>query len=221
MTKAPIKDKAAIARVGDAVRARLAANPAVYKVPVEKAEIFSVTGFLNPDECAQLIAMIDSVAKPSPIFDKVYEGRYRTSYSGDVDPGDPFVRMIERRICDLAGIDRSWAETIQGQRYQEGQEFQGHYDWFDTTAHYWPDEVRRGGQRCWTAMAYLNEVEAGGETEFAKLGVSFPPQAGLLLLWNNALPDGRPNPDAVHAGKPVVEGTKYVITKWFRTRPWS
>ena len=119
MTKAPIKDKTAIARTGRAVRARLAANPAVYRVPTGEAEIFSVTGFLSPDECAHLIGLIDSTARPSPVYKEVLDGRYRTSYSGDVDPGDSFVRMIERRICDLAGIEQSWGETMQGQRYRE------------------------------------------------------------------------------------------------------
>jgi prolyl 4-hydroxylase len=221
MTKAPIKDKAAMARTGTAVRARLAANPAVYKVPVEQAEIFSVTGFLAPAECAHLIGLIDSTARPSTVYKQALDGRYRTSYSGDVDPEDSFVRMIERRICDLIGIEQSWGETIQGQRYMAGQEFQAHNDWFDTTAEYWPGESRRGGQRCWTAMAYLSDVEAGGETEFPKLGISFPPQPGLLLMWNNALADGTPNPSTVHSGKPVERGVKYIITKWFRTRPWG
>ncbi len=221
MTKAPIKDRAAIARTGNAVRARLAANPAVYKVPAVHAEIFSVTGFLSPEECQHLIGLIDSTARPSSVYKEVLDGRYRTSYSGDVDPDDSFVRMIERRICDLAGIEQSWGETMQGQRYNEGQEFQSHNDWFDTAASYWPAESRRGGQRCWTAMAYLSEVDAGGETAFPKLGISFPPQPGLLLLWNNALPDGSPNPATAHAGKPVERGVKYVVTKWFRTRRWS
>lgn len=70
-------------------------------------------------------------------------------------------------------------------------------------------------------MAYLNPVEAGGETEFTDLGFAIPPQRGALLLWNNADPEGRPNPRVQHAGKPVVAGRKYIITKWFRTRRWG
>jgi prolyl 4-hydroxylase len=42
----------------------------------------------------------------------------------------------------------------------------------------------------------------------------------VLLIWNNALPDGRPNEGTMHAGMPVVKGVKYVITRWYRTRPW-
>ena len=213
-------DRAALARLGAAVRARLDADPSVHRVAVAAAEIHVVGGFLDAAECGHLMAMIDRVARPSPTFDGD-DQTYRTSYSGDVDPNDSFVRMIERRLCDLLGIDARWGETVQGQRYTAGQEFQAHQDWFRTDVPYWPDEARRGGQRSWTAMAYLNDVAAGGTTTFPRLGVSVEPQAGALLIWNNALPDGTPNDAVLHAALPVVSGVKYVITKWFRTRPWG
>jgi prolyl 4-hydroxylase len=214
-------DKVTLMRAGAAVRRRLAADPSVHKVPVDRAELYAVGGFLSPEECAHLMAMIDRVAQPSRTFDPEEGRKYRTSYSGDVDSSDSFVRMIERRLCDLLGLDPAWGETVQGQRYAPGQEFRSHYDWFDTAASYWPAEIKRGGQRSWTVMAYLNDVSAGGATTFDRIGVSVQPQAGALLLWNNALPDGRPNPDVRHAAEPVVSGVKYVITKWFRTAPWS
>jgi prolyl 4-hydroxylase len=221
MSAAPPDDQAALARLGARVRARLAADPSVHRVAVDRAEIFAIGQFVSPEECAHLMTMIDRVALPSRTFDPENETRYRTSYSGDVDPGDSFVRMIERRLCDLLGIDPAWGETVQGQRYQPGQEFQAHYDWFDTKAGYWPGEVRRGGQRSWTAMAYLNDVTDGGATVFDRIAVSVQPQAGALLVWNNMLPDGSPNADVRHAAQPVGSGVKYVITKWFRTRRWN
>ncbi len=220
MSRAPIADQAAIARVGAAVRARLSVDPAVHRIQVERAEIFAVQNFLSPGECEHIMAMIDAAARPSTTFAGYGEAGDRTSSSGDVDPSDSFVRMIERRICDTMGIKQSWGETFQGQRYEPGQEFKGHYDYFSTNTTYWPRESRMGGQRCWTAMVYLNDVEEGGSTDFTQLGLSVPPQAGMLLMWNNGLPDGRPNTFTFHAGTPVVRGVKYVITKWFRTRPW-
>lgn len=214
-------DRSALAALGKSVRARLAADSQVYALGDPRAELFSIAGFITPAECAHLIAMIDKVAQPSPTYDGQSGQSYRTSYSGDVDPEDSFVRMIERRIADLLGIDQAWGETIQGQRYQTGQLFRAHFDAFDPAADYWPDEKKRGGQRSWTAMAWLNEVDEGGATEFPRLGLAFPPQAGTLLVWNNALPGGAPNVNVLHAGLPVLSGVKYVITKWFRSRPWG
>ena len=218
---APPADQAALARVGATVRKRLEADPVVYKIPTDEAEIFAVANFLDAAECARFIAIVDRVAKPSRAFDTDYAQNYRTSYSGDVDPADPFVRMIERRISDLLGLPPACGETVQGQRYLPGQEFKPHNDWFWTNAHYWPAERKRGGQRSWTAMAYLNGVDEGGATDFPTIGLSIPPQPGALLIWNNARADGKPNDATLHAGTPVIQGVKYVITKWFRTRKWG
>ena len=213
-------DKAALARLGKRVTARLEANPQVWKVPSEKAQIYALADFLNPTECERLIAMIDDCATPSKVFDLDYSTGYRTSYSGDVDPHDPFIRKIGRRVDDLMGIDGECGETIQGQRYLPGQEFQPHHDWFHPGTSYWDFEMGRGGQRSFTAMAFLNEVEAGGTTDFTDLEISIEPRPGVLLIWNNAAPDGLPNPATIHAGRPVTAGAKYIFTKWYRTRRW-
>jgi prolyl 4-hydroxylase len=214
-------DRAALVRLGERVRVRLNGDPAVYKLPVEQAELFSMADFLTGAECDRFIAMIDAVAKPSSLYSTDPETGFRTSYSGDVDPTDPFVRMITRRIDDLLGIDGAWGETVQGQRYLAGQEFKLHCDWFPTESEFWETEARQGGQRSWTAMIYLNDVEEGGATEFSYLQVSSLPERGTLLAWNNATPQGEPNLMTLHAGNPVVRGVKYVITKWYRTRPWG
>ncbi len=43
---------------------------------------------------------------------------------------------------------------------------------------------------------------------------------GKLLAWNNVHTDGLANPDTLHHGMKVRKGRKYIITKWFRERPW-
>lgn len=216
----PVPDRHALARLGARVRARLAANPAVQRIEDARIELFAVGGFLADDECARLAAMIDAVARPSSLHELDYASGFRTSFSGDLDPRDPFVAGISARIDALLGVPPEIGEPVQGQRYRAGQEFKAHNDWFYTSESYWPEEERRGGQRSWTAMAYLNTPEAGGATAFTLLGFAIDPSPGLLLLWNNALPDGRPNEATLHAGLPVVSGAKYVVTKWYRTREW-
>ena len=116
LLKPQVPDQAGLKEVGDRVRKRLAANGNIYKLPTDQAEIFALGDFMSPEECRRMIEMIDQVAKPSKVFDLAYGADYRTSYSGDVDPNDPFVRKISRRIDDLLGLDSSWGETIQGQR---------------------------------------------------------------------------------------------------------
>lgn len=221
MSKPAIPDQDALRRVGTAVRARLAADPKVYKVPTDVAELFAVGDFLTQTECRRLVAMIDVVARPSKLYEGEYGEDFRTSYSGDLDRTDPFVRGIARRIDDLLGVNGETGEAIQGQRYLPGQQFKPHNDWFYPDQEYWPMERKNGGQRAWTAMAFLNEVEAGGETQFTEVGINIEPRPGVLLVWNNALPDGTPNEGTMHAGTPVEKGVKYVITRWYRTRRWG
>lgn len=222
MTKtALIPDKDALKRVGAAVRKRLESDPEAYRVETDKAEIFAIGDFLSPAECQRLCMMIDVTAKPSTLHEQDYASGFRTSYSGDLDQRDPFVMGISRRIDDRLGMNPICGEAIQGQRYLPGQQFKPHNDWFYTSEKYWELERKRGGQRSWTAMAFLNEVEEGGETHFTEVGVKIEPKPGVLLVWNNALPDGTPNEDTMHAGTPVVKGAKYVFTKWYRTRKWK
>lgn len=216
-----IPDQAGLKRIGRKVRERLDDDPGVYRIETDLADMYAVGDFLTAAECERLCLMIDHVARPSSLHELGYESGFRTSYSGDLDPSDSFVRGISRRIDDLLGIDSRFGEAIQGQRYLPGQQFKPHNDWFYTSEKYWQQERKRGGQRSWTAMAYLNEVEEGGGTHFTEIGINIEPKPGVLLVWNNALPDGSPNENTMHAGTPVVKGTKYIITKWYRTREWK
>jgi prolyl 4-hydroxylase len=215
-----VPDQRALAELGVRVRTRLAANPDIYCVATSPVELFAVGDFIGQEDCTRLCAMIDAVARPSSLHELDYASGFRTSYSGDLDPRDPLVAAVSQRIDALLGLDSVIGEPVQGQRYMPGQQFKPHNDWFYTSEGYWPQEEARGGQRSWTAMVYLNDVEAGGATLFTQLGIQIEPKRGALLIWNNALPDGRPNEATLHAGTPVVRGAKYIITKWYRTREW-
>ena len=219
-TATGLPDQQLLAALGAQVRARLDAVADIYRLPADNAEIWALADFMTPKECDKMMALVDAAAKPSSAYDAKYESGYRTSYSGNVDPTDPFIRRIQRRFDDLLGIDPSFGETIQGQRYLPGQEFQPHNDWFPYGTRYWEIEGNRGGQRSFTTMVFLNDVEEGGTTDFIELRLSIEPRPGALLVWNNARPDGVPNPATIHAGRPVVKGTKYIVTKWYRATRW-
>ncbi len=216
-----IPDQDALKRVGESVRQRLASDPGVYPIETDKLELFAVGDFLTKAECDRLCMMIDMIARPSALHEQDYASGFRTSYSGDLDPYDSFVKGISRRIDDLIGLKPEIGEAIQGQRYLEGQQFKPHNDWFYSSEPYWQNERKRGGQRSWTSMVFLNTVEEGGETHFTEAGLRIEPKPGVLLLWNNALADGSPNEGTMHAGTPVTKGSKYIITKWYRTRTWK
>lgn len=208
------------ARAARKVTARLEANPAIRKAKVEAAQIYYHPAFLDDAECDALIRLIDANRRPSTLLAASDDPEFRTSESCDLDRWSPEVRPIDERMADLLGIPPEHGETMQGQRYAPGQKFRAHYDWFSENQEYWPAMKASGGQRTWTAMIYLNDVEEGGATWFPQAGLRVAPRRGLLLAWNNMKPDGAPNPATLHEGTAVVQGIKYIITKWFRERPW-
>jgi prolyl 4-hydroxylase len=216
----PDQPSAARAELGDRIGARLRRNPMVSTIANDRLEIFVRHAFLTPTECGDMIARIDGNAIPSRLFSGAHIDGYRTSSSCNLDPEDPLVLKLTRRIDALTSFDTDLGETIQGQRYAVGQEYKVHCDYFPRLASYWPNMRDAGGQRCWTAMIYLNSVEDGGETQFVNAGFMVPPRAGTLLVWNNMRADGAPNGDTLHAALPVLRGAKYVLTKWYRERPW-
>ena len=208
------------AQIGRDVSARLEANPAVKRAKVETAQIYTYPDFLSDAECDTLIALIDTNSRPSTLLATSEDPEYRTSDSSDLYRWSEDVFAIDERIAKLLGIPSENAETLQGQRYAPNQQFRAHCDYFHETSGYWQRMLETGGQRTWTAMAYLNDVEEGGATWFPRAGIRFKPRRGLLVIWNNMMPDGTPNYDTLHEGTRVVEGTKYIVTKWFREEAW-
>ena len=217
----PADDANKRAKLGHSVRARLQGNPKAENLGGQKVDMFLVPDFFTAAECARLVKVIDGKIGPSTLFKGTEADGFRTSSTHHFDGGDPPVRVLEQRIDSLLGLDHQFAETTQGQRYLEGQQFKHHYDYFFTSEPYWQQERRRGGQRTWTAMLFLNQPDEGGATDWPELGLSVPPQTGALLTWNNMDVDGRPNRNTLHAGTPVTKGAKYVVTQWYRQNPWS
>jgi prolyl 4-hydroxylase len=205
----------------EAIVRRILSNPGVQKLPSPKLDLFVARGFLIPELCAGLIERIDVVRRPSTIADANGDANYRTSETGDLDPADPVVIDVERRIGAFTGLDPAHGEPLQGQRYAVGQEFKGHTDYFEPTGIDYQRYCGVAGNRTWTVMVYLNEPEAGGATRFKAVDKLIQPETGKLVAWNNRRPDGSLNPATLHHGMKVRAGTKYVITKWFRELPWG
>ena len=207
-------------RQGESSAAHLLAQTRVQRVPTDKLELFQLRGFIAPELCAALIALIETDRRPSTIADDIGDRYFRTSETCDLAPDQPAVRALEQRLLALSGIDPAHGEPVQGQRYDVGQEFKPHCDWFNPDGQDYDKYCAVAGQRTWTFMVYLNDVDAGGATRFKTIGKSFAPETGKLVCWNNRRPDLSPNPNTLHHGMKVRRGRKYVITKWYREMPY-
>lgn len=200
---------------------RLRALAGVQRVPHPSLELFILRRFLTDAMCSALVSRIDRSRRPSDIADDLGIANFRTSESCDLDPADPVVAEVDGMICDLLGLPPRHGEPLQGQRYAVGQEFRPHTDTFNPNGADYFIHCADSGQRTWTAMIYLNLPEDGGATRFKAIGKTVQPERGKLLAWNNLLPGGQPNNATLHQGTKVRRGVKYVLTKWFRQRPYD
>jgi len=199
----------------------IAAAPGVQRVPSPKLSLFIRKRFLDEAECAEIIRLIDEKRRPSTIADDMGDPAFRTSETCDLDSIDAAVAALDEKIIALTGLDPAYGEPIQGQRYAVGQEFKAHTDYFEPNGADYPVYCSVAGNRTWTVMIYLNDVQAGGATRFTAIDKMVQPERGKLLAWNNRLPDGAVNPSTIHHGMKVRAGVKYIVTKWFRERPWG
>ena len=206
---------------GESSSALLMSRPGVQRLPSNKAEIFQLRNFAGGELCHRLIDLIEADRRPSTLADAGDDRYFRTSETCDLDANAPAVGELEKMLFDLNGIDPAHGEPLQGQRYDVGQEFKPHCDYFNRGGQDWDKYCSVAGQRTWTFMLYLNDVEAGGATRFKAVGKTFQPETGKLLCWNNRRSDGRENPNTIHHGMKVRKGVKYVITKWYREREWG
>jgi len=201
---------------------RAEAEPTLQRVATRKAQVYTWKNFLDPETCRALIELIDTRLRASDTVDAFADPEVRTSRTSDIGGlGHPLVQAVEEKISRGLGLHWSYSDVTQAQRYDVKQEYKAHYDYFAPGTPQHRVHAQTRGQRTWTFMIYLNDVEAGGGTRFRRLERTFMPQAGRAVVWNNLYPDGRVNPNTIHHGMKVRAGVKYIITKWFRERGWG
>jgi hypothetical protein len=88
-------------------------------------------------------------------------------------------------------------EPISFNRYEPGQEFHVHSDYFE------------GSNRVISAVAYLNTVEEGGMTNFIHYGVEVEAVAARVAVFPS-------NFVFAHAALPPLSGIKYSAALWAR-----
>lgn len=192
--------------------------------------------FLSLEECDYLVAIARPRLGKSTVVDvntgKGIESKVRTSTSMFLTSSErkyPMIQAIEKRISVYSMIPVENGELLQILRYQPGQFYKPHHDYFSDEFN-----IKRGGQRVATVLMYLSEGMQGGETYFPwvgdkncncggeqKKGISVAPRKGdALLFWSQKL-DGNIDPATSHGSCPVVAGEKWSATKWLRQKAFT
>ena len=174
---------------------------------------------LSEEECDGIVALAGKRLARSETVATGAEGSEvnaaRTSDGMFFERGETeLIQRIEARIATLLRWPLDHGEGLQVLRYRPGAEYQPHYDYFDPGHVSTPGILKRGGQRVGTLVIYLNTPVAGGSTIFPDIGLDVAPVKGNAVFFSYDRPHA--STQTLHGGSPVIEGEKWVATKWLR-----
>jgi len=203
---------------------------------------FVLSGFLTDAECNYIINYASKRLVPSSLAFMDSSNRnevdVRTSTQTFMERGgSQTILSLEHRAHNLTRLPYENGENIQVVRYEEGQKYGAHRDFFSANDYQQqPDmltNVEYGARnRLATLFWYLRSVEKGGETFFPRAlnesgleykpwngdhedcyrGLAVKPVKGNAVLFYSMLPDGRLDERSLHGGCRPAAGTEQV--KW-------
>ena len=130
---------------------------------------------------------------------------------------DTAAKQVMARIEEVTNIPENNSEYLQLLKYDVGQYYRQHHDYISFQVD------RQPGVRILTVFLYLNDVEAGGGTDFPWLGLTVMPKKGRALIWPSVL-DSDPNRKDIrteHQALPVEKGVKYGANAWLHLRDFK
>ncbi|KAB1208485.1 Prolyl 4-hydroxylase subunit alpha-1 [Morella rubra] len=190
--------------------------------------------FATAKQCDTIVEIAKANLKPSLLA--LRKGETTESTKGTRTSSGTFVSasedetgvldLIERKIARATMLPRTHGEAFNVLRYELGQKYDSHYDAFNPTE-YGPQQ----SQRVASFLLYLSNVEEGGETMFpfengSNIGIGYDyrkciglkvkPRQGDGLLFYSVFPNGTIDRTSLHGSCPVINGEKWVATKWIR-----
>ena len=194
-----------------------------YKVVHKEApRVLILTGALDVESCDAIIEEAKSEIARSEVVGEGGRGQVnsvRTSYGMFITrhadmPANLRLRTV---VAAFAGIPEENIEATQVLRYEPGQFYRAHPDYF------WEgqkEHLSRGGQRFATVLTWLNDVESGGETGFPSAAdgpIRLSPVRGSSILFYSLKVDGAVDYTSMHEAYPPNNGSmKWVAVNWIR-----
>ncbi|MEN9669765.1 MAG: hypothetical protein RL018_42 [Pseudomonadota bacterium] len=188
-------------------------------------DVVLLDNFMTHEECDAFCELSKSTLTKSTVVDDITGAsvghEHRTSMGTYFTLGqNDLVKKIEARIAEITGTPVPNGEGIQILNYAGGGEYRPHFDYF-------PDNsggrvhTAKSGQRTITVIMYLNDVKAGGATVLPEINLSVYPKKGSALYFSYFNSKGQVDPATLHGGSPVIDGEKWIATKWIRERAYA
>lgn len=214
---------------------------------------FSLEGFLTDEECDFVIGWAKQRLVRSRLAfmdgSNKEEEDVRTSTQVFMPRGGSrTIADLEHRAHNLTRLPYSLGENIQVLKYEPGQKYGAHRDYFSANDyHNQPgmlSSVEYGARnRLATVFWYMSTVAEGGETYFPRAlnengteykpwngdhndcyrGIAVKPVKGNAVLFYGMLPDGRLDERSLHGGCPPrgegEQDTKWGANQWIWNQP--
>lgn len=205
---------------GECYVIQLEKNPSLAGLKVEvvksKPRIVRIHDIVSQNEAAEIRSMASTNLTRSGVQGRngTVPSEYRIAKSAWVK--GPTAVRVEQRLSNILGLSTAETEAIQVVNYGLGGYYGPHLDALNVPSE---NVTNFKSDRLLTALIYLNQVEVGGSTVFPRIGLELEPVARSAVVWYNKLRNGTNDPLALHSACPVLLGSKWIATKWFRDLP--
>lgn len=189
---------------------------------VNKPVVVALDNLLSPEECDEIVTLAKKkkmarsmVIDPQTGMASVDNARTSSGTFFRHNESEIITRL-DRRIAEVMNCPIQNGEEIKILNYKIGEEYKPHFDYLPVTNPGSKLQLVNGGQRTSTLIIYLNDVVSGGETIFPEIGLSIVPKKGSAVYFEYCNSLGQVDPLTLHGGSPVIQGEKWIATKWMR-----
>lgn len=209
-----------------------------------RPRVFGVTSFIADEECDRILEVAGPKVRKSAVSVKDADhgkdvDTWRTSANFFLSSaGDPILEAMDVRVQNLTRVPITHSEHIQVLKYDYDGRYVSHTDYFD------PKDYRKdkgtlrlisdgAWNRLFTVFMYMSDVPEGGHTVFpyyggrkgfvpfesCDTGYKVKPERRKVIIFYNMHPNGQLDPDSMHGGCKVKNGTKWSGNFWFWNVP--
>ena len=176
---------------------------------------------ITEEENKHIISLAEPRFKQSSIIGGIISD-YRDSQTAWLPRDDPIVNTILKKLCKFVNYPIENSEGIQVVKYEKGGYYREHYDTFNQDNEISKMFNIQGGHRVLNILIYLNENFEGGTTRFPRLDLDIEPKKNSgLIFYLLDKQQKKCHPKALHAGMPVIDGTKLISNIWIRERKFN
>ena len=183
-------------------------------------------GLAPPEVCDWLIERARDKLQVALMYDGAARkalwmaSRTCSEYAFDIVESDIVLLLLRARAGVLLNMPTSAMEPPQVFHYAPGQEIKPHFDHvYDGEGH--GRDGAFASERVVSLLIYLNDGFEGGELEFPKVGFRHKGGKGDAVFFANVGLDGKRDPLSLHAGLPILEGEKWLLSQWVHDQPFT